>query len=59
MEEKNENVVEETTQETTEKVEETPQIDESKFESAGDDSVIKVDLSKPPVIPEENEINAI
>ena len=56
MEEKNENVVEETTQETTEKVEETPQIDESKFESAGDDSVIKVDLSKPPVIPEENEI---
>ena len=55
MEEKNENVVEETTQETTEKVEETPQIDESKFESAGDDSVIKVDLSKPPVIPEENE----
>ena len=52
MEEKNENVVEETTQETTEKVEETPQIDESKFESAGDDSVIKVDLSKPPVKPE-------
>ena len=38
MEEK-ENVVEETTQEQT--------IDESKFESAGDDSVIKVDLSKP------------
>ena len=41
MEEKDENVVEETTQETTE------QVDESKFESAGDDSVIKVDLSKP------------
>ena len=37
MEEKNENVVEETTQETTE------QVDESKFKSAGDDSVIKVD----------------
>jgi hypothetical protein len=37
--EENENVVEETTQEQT--------IDESKFESAGDDSVIKVDLSKP------------
>ena len=42
MEEKDEQVVEETTQETTE------QVDESKFESAGDDSVIKVDLSKPP-----------
>ena len=42
MEEKNEQVVEETTQETTEQVEET------KFESAGDDSVIKVDLNKPP-----------
>ena len=53
MEEKDENVVEETTQETTEQVEETPQIDESKFESAGDDSVIKVDLSKPP--PEKSE----
>jgi len=48
MEEKDEQVVEETTQETTE------QVDESKFESAGDDSVIKVDLSKPPT-PEENE----
>ncbi len=48
MEEENEKVVEETTQETTE------QVDESKFESAGDDSVIKVDLSKPPT-PEENE----
>ena len=48
MEEKDENVVEETTQKTTEQTEETPQIDESKFESAGDDSVIKIDLSKPP-----------
>ena len=48
MEEKEEQVVEETTQETTE------QVDESKFESAGNDSVIKVDLSKPPT-PEENE----
>ena len=42
MEEKEEQVVEETTQETTE------QVDESKFESAGDDSVIKVDLSNLP-----------
>jgi len=48
MEEKEEQVVEETTQETTE------QVNESKFESAGNDSVIKVDLSKPPT-PEENE----
>ena len=44
-----EEVVEETTQETTE------QVDESKFESAGDDSVMKVDLSKPPTPKEENE----
>ena len=56
MEEKDENVVEETTQNQAEQtpVEETPQIDESKFESAGDDSVVKVDLSKP-ITPEENE----
>ncbi len=40
--EENENVVEETTQEQT-----VETVDESKFESAGDDSVIKVDLSKP------------
>jgi len=42
MEEENEKVVEEITQETTE------QVDESKFESAGDDSITKVDLSAPP-----------
>ena len=47
MEEKLEKVVEETTQETTEQVEET------KFESADDDSVIKVDLNKPPTPKEE------
>ena len=48
MEEKDEQVVEETTQETQEQVEEQkPEIDESKFESAGDDSVTKVDLSNP------------
>tara|TARA_R110000796_G_scaffold83848_4_gene183088 strand:- start:875 stop:2068 length:1194 start_codon:yes stop_codon:yes gene_type:complete len=39
--EENENVVDETTQEQT-----VETVDESKFESAGDDSVIKVDLSK-------------
>ncbi len=44
--EENENVVEETTQETS-------RVDESKFESAGDDSVIKVDLNAPV----ENETN--
>ncbi len=49
MEEENEKVVEETIQETTE------QVDESKFESAGDDSVIKVDLSKP-IEPEQDEV---
>tara|TARA_Y100001963_G_scaffold76743_1_gene106414 strand:- start:186 stop:1379 length:1194 start_codon:yes stop_codon:yes gene_type:complete len=49
-ENKKEEVVEETTQETQEQVEEQkPEIDESKFDSAGDDSVIKVDLSNPPV----------
>ncbi len=48
MEEKNENAVEETTQETQEQVEQKPEIDESKFESAGDDSVLKVDFTKPP-----------
>ena len=50
MEEKLEEVVEETTQETTE------QVDKSKFESAEDDDVIKVDLSKPPTPKEENEV---
>tara|TARA_R100000900_G_scaffold15463_1_gene13440 strand:+ start:829 stop:2031 length:1203 start_codon:yes stop_codon:yes gene_type:complete len=40
--EENENVVEETTQKET-----VEAVDESKFESAGDDSVIKIDLSKP------------
>ncbi len=40
--EENENVVEETTQEQA-----VETVDETKFESAGDDSVIKVDLSKP------------
>ena len=56
MEENVENVVEETTQD---QVEETPQVDESKFESAGDDSVIKVDLSNPPKekIEDEQPVN--
>ena len=52
MEEENKEVVEETTQETTE------QVDESKFESAGDDSVIKVDLSAPPQEEVETEVGA-
>jgi len=49
MEENVENVVEETTQPTE-------QVEETKFESAGDDSVIKVDLSKPPT-PKKEEKN--
>ena len=51
--EENKDVVEETTQATEQPVE------ESKFDSAGDDSVYKIDLSKPPktkedAVPEQN-----
>ena len=52
MTEENNEVLEEVTEEQVEQpVEEVVEekIDESKFESAGDDSVIKIDLSKPPV----------
>ena len=42
MEENKENVVEETTQQTVQAV------DETKFDSAGDDSVVKIDLNNPP-----------
>ena len=46
--EENKEVVEETTEKQQEQVdqpvEEKPQVDESKFQSAGDDSVIKIDL---------------
>ena len=49
MEENKENVVEETTQETVQTVEET------KFKSADDDSVVKVDLNNPP----KKEENAV
>ena len=51
---KKEDATEEVAQETIEQVEEIPQVDESKFESADDDSVVKVDLSKP-TKPKENE----
>jgi len=44
MEQELENVEEVQQEETTQEV------DESKFESAGDDSIIKIDLSKPPVV---------
>ena len=50
MEENVENVVEETTQPTVETV------DGTKFDSAGDDGIIKVDLSKPPTLKKENEV---
>tara|TARA_Y100001938_G_scaffold140389_1_gene208490 strand:+ start:2208 stop:3398 length:1191 start_codon:yes stop_codon:yes gene_type:complete len=62
MTEQNENVVEEvvdTTEESTEQqVEEVAEekVDESKFKSAGDDSVIKIDLSKPPPNQESEEV---
>ena len=51
MAKKKKESVEEVTDKATEQVVEEKveeQIDESKFKSAGDDSVIKVDLSKPP-----------
>jgi hypothetical protein len=50
MEEENEKVVEETTQETIQKV------DESKFKSAGNDNVIKVDLNAPQQEKVETEV---
>ena len=50
MEEENEKVVEEITQDQS-----VETVDESKFESAGDDSVLKVDLSKPPT-PKKDEV---
>ena len=50
-------VVEETTEQVKQPKEETKiKIDESKFESAGDDSVIKVDLSKPLEEPKSEEV---
>ena len=57
MEEKDENVVEETTTQNQQDPgdEHVEKVDESKFESAGDDSIIKVDLSKPPKPEEKNE----
>tara|TARA_R110000824_G_scaffold1885_7_gene9266 strand:+ start:505 stop:1686 length:1182 start_codon:yes stop_codon:yes gene_type:complete len=52
------NSVEETTEENheqpVEEVVEEPKMDESKFESAGDDSILKVDLSNPPQEKEDN-----
>ena len=56
MEEKNENVVEETTQEIQQEPvdENVVKVDESKFESAGNDEIVKIDLSKP-LTPKENE----
>ena len=59
MAEENENIIEEVSSDTTEQIEQPSEtvVDQprdekgqfkSKFESAGDDSVIKVDLSKPP-----------
>jgi len=58
MEEKLEEVVEETTLKTNQGDpgdEHVEKVDESKFESADDDSVLKVDLSKPPKPKKEDE----
>ena len=63
MAEENENIIEEVSSETSEQVDqpkvEQPRDDKgrfkSKFESAGDDSVYKVDLSQPPEQSEEVE----
>ena len=53
MEENKENVIEEVTQENNEQVEEVTKVDMSKFESADDPNVIKVDLSNPTKIQED------
>jgi len=58
MEEENEKVVEEITQEVNQADpgdENVVKVDKSKFKSASDDSVMKVDLSKPPT-PKEDEV---
>jgi len=57
MEEKLEEVVEETTQKNQQDPgdENVVKVDESKFKSAGNDSITKVDLSKPPK-PKEDEV---
>ena len=52
MAKENKEVIEEVTEEQVEQPKEKvveQKLDESKFESAGDDSIIKVDLSNPPV----------
>ena len=47
MEENNENVVAQVEETVEQPQQEEQAVDESKFDSAGDDSVVKVDLSKP------------
>ena len=64
MAEENENIIEEVSNETPEQVEqqkvEQPRDEKgqfkSKFESASDDSITKVDLSKPPSIQKSEEV---
>ena len=50
-----EEITEENTKQSIEEVVEEPKVDESKFDSAGDDGVVKIDLSKPPVEPKKEE----
>ncbi len=60
MEEQNENAIEEVKQDVVEQKPEQPRNEQgqfkSKFESVGDDSVAKVDFSKPPVEVETEEV---
>ena len=54
-----EEVINEVEQEQQEEVvEETPELDLSKFDSADNPDVIKVDLSKPPIVNETEETNS-
>ena len=53
MEENNENVVEQVEETVEQPQQEEQAVDETKFDSAGDESVIKIDLSKP--IENENQ----
>ena len=59
MVEENKEVIEEVTEQQKEETIEEPvkqEVDESMFASAGDDSVIKVDLSQPPPTQENEEV---
>jgi len=58
MAKKKKEVVEKTTEEQVKQpvVEETSKVDESKFETTGDDNVTKVDLNNPPKVEKEDAV---